>query len=183
VKRDLRERFPTSTGGAELADRAPLSCRRAPTTASFLLVAAALAGCHVVDCLAEAGVWPAARAKRDWMRPSVVRVSADLGDPAELGNDFLPDAVLKHLGNDALPSYVAGHQLQPSQSDVLTPRGAATASTCRNASKPQFRMESLRGSISHARSPSRDNLIGLVGCQTFKHARAVTHPLTGGVSS
>ena len=32
-----------------------------------------------------------------------------------------------------------------------------------------FRMESLRGSISHARSPSRDNLIGLVGCQTFKH--------------
>jgi hypothetical protein len=106
-----------------------------------------------------------------------------LGNPAELGNDFLPDAVLKQLRNDALPSYVAGHQLQPSQSDVLTPRGAATASTCRNASKPQFRMESLRGSISHARSPSRDNLIGLVGCQTFKHARAVTHPLTGGVSS
>jgi hypothetical protein len=86
---------------------------------------------------------------------------------------------MKHLRNDALPSYVAGHQLQPSQSDVLTPRGAAT----RNASKPQFRMESLRGSISHARSPSPDNLIGLVGCQTFKHARAVTHPLTGGVSS
>jgi hypothetical protein len=46
-----------------------------------------------------------------------------------------------------------------------------------------FRMESLRGSISHARSPSRDNLIGLVGCQTFKHARAVIHPLTGGISS
>jgi hypothetical protein len=83
------------------------------------------------------GVWPAARAKRDWMRPSVVRVSADLGDPAELGNDFLPDAVLKHLRSDALPSYVAGHQLQPSQSDVLTPRGAATASTCRNAALSQ----------------------------------------------
>ena len=46
-----------------------------------------------------------------------------------------------------------------------------------------FRMESLRGSISYARSPSRDNLIGLVDCQTFKHARAVTHPLTGGISS
>jgi hypothetical protein len=133
-----------------LIERRSAAGVRRPTTVSFLLVAAALAPCHVVDWLAEAGVWPAARAKRDWMRPSVVRVSADLGDPAELGNDFLPDAVLKHLRNDALPSYVAGHQLQPSQSDVLTPRGAATASTCRNASKPQFRMESLRGSISRS---------------------------------
>jgi hypothetical protein len=26
-------------------------------------------------------------------------------------------------------------------------------------------------------------LVRLVGCQTFKHARAVTHLLTGGISS
>ena len=31
---------------------------------------------------------------------------------------------------------VDGDQLQPSRRDVLTPRGAANASTCRNASKP-----------------------------------------------
>jgi hypothetical protein len=76
-----------------LIERRSAAGVRRPTTVSFLLVAAALAPCHVVDCLAEAGVWPAARAKRDWMRPSVVRVSADLGDPPSLGNDFLPDAV------------------------------------------------------------------------------------------
>jgi hypothetical protein len=32
--------------------------------------------------------------ERDWMRPSVVRVSADPGDSADLGNDSLPDAVV-----------------------------------------------------------------------------------------
>jgi hypothetical protein len=37
-------------------------------------------------------------------RPSVVRVSADPADPADLGNDSLPDAVVKHLRNDALRS-------------------------------------------------------------------------------
>jgi hypothetical protein len=37
-------------------------------------------------------------------RPSVVRVSADPGDSADLGNDSLPDAVGKHLRNDALRS-------------------------------------------------------------------------------
>jgi hypothetical protein len=38
------------------------------------------------------------------MKPSVVRVSADLGDPADLGNDSLPDAVVEHVRNDALRS-------------------------------------------------------------------------------
>ena len=37
-------------------------------------------------------------------RPNVVRVSADPADPADLGNDSLPDAVVKHLRNDALRS-------------------------------------------------------------------------------
>jgi hypothetical protein len=36
--------------------------------------------------------WPAR--ERDWMGPSVVRVSADPGIPADLGNDSLPDAVV-----------------------------------------------------------------------------------------
>jgi len=35
---------------------------------------------------------------------SHVRVSADPGDPADLGNDSLPDAVVEHLRNDALRS-------------------------------------------------------------------------------
>jgi hypothetical protein len=35
---------------------------------------------------------------------SHVRVSADPGDPADLGNDSLPDAVAEHARNDALRS-------------------------------------------------------------------------------
>jgi hypothetical protein len=38
------------------------------------------------------------------MRPSVVRVSADPGNLADLGNDSLLDAVVGHLRNDALRS-------------------------------------------------------------------------------
>jgi hypothetical protein len=34
----------------------------------------------------------------------VVCVSADPGDPADLGNDSLPDAVVEHARNDALGS-------------------------------------------------------------------------------
>ena len=37
-------------------------------------------------------------------RPSVVGVSADPGDLADLGNDAVSDAVVKHLRNDALRS-------------------------------------------------------------------------------
>jgi hypothetical protein len=59
-----------------------------------LLVAAGLAVCHFVDCLAEASCLAGGQGERDWMRPSVVRVSADPGNPADLGNDSLPDAVL-----------------------------------------------------------------------------------------
>jgi hypothetical protein len=33
--------------------------------------------------------------ERDWMRPSVVRVQVDPGDPAHQGNDSLPDALYK----------------------------------------------------------------------------------------
>jgi hypothetical protein len=44
-----------------------------------------LLSCHFVDCLAEAGC-PADRpGERRWMGPSVVRVSADPGNPADLG--------------------------------------------------------------------------------------------------
>ena len=41
---------------------------------------------------------------RDWMRRSVVRVSADLEDPADLGNDCLPNAVAERVRDDALRS-------------------------------------------------------------------------------
>jgi hypothetical protein len=78
---------------------------------------------------------------------------------------------------------VDGDQLQPSRRRVLAPPRGRERFDLQERVQASFRMESLRGSISHARSPSRDNLIGLVGCQTFKHARVVTHPLTGGVSS
>ena len=42
--------------------------------------------------------------ERDWMRPSVVRVQVDPGDPAHQGNDSLPNAVAEHARNDALRS-------------------------------------------------------------------------------
>jgi hypothetical protein len=42
--------------------------------------------------------------ERDWMRPSVVRVQVDPGDPAHQGNDSLPHAVAEHARNDALRS-------------------------------------------------------------------------------
>ena len=54
--------------------------------------------------LAKAGSLAGGQGEHDWMGPSAVRVSADPGDPADLGNDFLPDAVVKHLRNDALRS-------------------------------------------------------------------------------
>ena len=38
------------------------------------------------------------------MGSSVVGVSADPGDLADLGNDAVPDAVVKYLRNDALRS-------------------------------------------------------------------------------
>jgi hypothetical protein len=40
---------------------------------------------NFVDCLAEAGCLAGGLGERDWMRPSVVRVSADPGDAADLG--------------------------------------------------------------------------------------------------
>jgi hypothetical protein len=59
---------------------------RRPATVGFLLVAGGLATCHFVDCFwLRLGVWPAAPGECDWMRPSVVRVSADPGDTADLG--------------------------------------------------------------------------------------------------
>jgi hypothetical protein len=96
--------------------------------------------------------------------------------------------VLWHISMPRRKPALAGGRWCPNQFSIIptpgphTPRGAANASACRNASSP-FRMEFLRGSISRARSPSRDNLMGLVGRQSFKHARAVAHPLTGGMSS
>ena len=50
----------------------------------------------------KAGCLAGGPGERDWMRPSVVRVSADPGDPADLGNDSLPDAVVEGARNDAL---------------------------------------------------------------------------------
>ena len=78
---------------------------RGPATVGFLLVAAGLAACHFVDCLAEgwvSGRWPG-RARLDVTERGVC-VSADPVDPADLGNDSLPDAVVEHLRNDALRS-------------------------------------------------------------------------------
>jgi hypothetical protein len=59
---------------------------------------------------------------------------------------------------------VDGDQLQPSRRDVLTPRGAANASTCRNASKPHSAWSPFVGPSLTLVRP-RDNLIGLVGCR------------------
>jgi hypothetical protein len=77
---------------------------RGPATVGFLLVPADLAAYTSSTCLAEAGCLAGGPGERDWMRPSVVRVSADPGDPADLGNDSLPDAVAEHARNDALRS-------------------------------------------------------------------------------
>jgi hypothetical protein len=94
TERPTGERLPISTGGAELADQGrSVDGVRGPATVGFLLVAAGLAVRHFVDCLAEAGCLAGGQGERDWMRPSVVRVSADSGNPADLGNDSLPDAV------------------------------------------------------------------------------------------
>jgi hypothetical protein len=38
----------------------------------------------------------------DWMRPSLVRVSADPGDRADVGNDSLLDAVVERVRDDVL---------------------------------------------------------------------------------
>jgi hypothetical protein len=42
--------------------------------------------------------------ERNGMRPSVVGVSADPGDTADLGNDCRPDAVAERVRKDALRS-------------------------------------------------------------------------------
>ena len=57
-----------------------------------------------VDCLADAGCLAGGPGERDWMRPSVVGVSADPADPADLGNDSLLNAVVGRVRNDALRS-------------------------------------------------------------------------------
>jgi hypothetical protein len=61
-----------------LIERRSVDGVRRPATVGFLLVAAGLAACHFVDRLAEAGCL--AGRPGDWMRPSLVRVSADPGD-------------------------------------------------------------------------------------------------------
>jgi hypothetical protein len=75
-------------GGAELTDRgrSVMSCADRRLLVSSWSLPVLLLGRGWVS-----GRRPG---ERDWMRPSVVRVSANPGDPTDLGNDFLLDAVV-----------------------------------------------------------------------------------------